>query len=125
MTVPLTEDELNAVAAVLKALAHEIRLMLMHALLHQGEKSVSELETLTGVGQPGLSQQLAILRKAGLVHTRRRAKMIFYRLAPESMAPTALLLAALADKEAGAARPDPVTPGLNRAGSAATFAQIL
>lgn len=125
MSKPLTEDELNAVAAVLKALAHEIRLMLMHALLHHGEKSVSELETLTKVGQPGLSQQLAILRKAGLVHTRRRAKMIFYRLAPESLAPTAQLLAALAASEIGAARPETVAPGRPAAGSAATFAQIL
>jgi DNA-binding transcriptional ArsR family regulator len=125
MSKPLTEDELNAVAAVLKALAHEIRLMLMHALLHHGEKSVSELETLTKVGQPGLSQQLAILRKAGLVHTRRRAKMIFYRLAPESLAPTAQLLAALAASEIGAARPETVAEGRPATGSAATFAQIL
>ena len=43
----------------------------MRTLLENGEKSVGELETMTGIGQPGLSQQLAILRKAELVQTRR------------------------------------------------------
>ena len=39
----------------------------------------------TGIGQPGLSQQLAELRRAELVTTRRQAKQVFYSLADESV----------------------------------------
>ena len=127
MSAPLTPDELDAVTVALKALAHELRLKLMHTLLEHGERSVSEIETLTGIGQPGLSQQLAILRKAELVHTRRRAKAIFYRLASENLALTARLIGALAS-EGGvvAANPPPSREAQRRkSGSAATFAQIL
>jgi DNA-binding transcriptional ArsR family regulator len=39
----------------------------------------------TGIGQPGLSQQLAELRRAELVTTRRQAKQVFYSIADESV----------------------------------------
>jgi ArsR family transcriptional regulator len=42
---------------------------------------VGELEQLTGVSQPTLSQQLGILRREGLVSTRREGKFIWYQLA--------------------------------------------
>lgn len=67
-------------AAFLKALAHEHRLLLL-CLLCEGERSVTELETLLGVRQPAVSQQLARLRLDGLVTTRREGKAIYYRLA--------------------------------------------
>ena len=63
----------------LKALANENRLMIL-CYLADGEKSVSELESLLGIRQPTLSQQLARLRVEGLVQTRRDAKMIYYSL---------------------------------------------
>ena len=61
-----------------------LRLMILSLLL-QGEKSVSEIDTATGIGQPGLSQQLAELRRAELVTTRRQAKQVFYSIADESV----------------------------------------
>ncbi len=42
---------------------------------------MGELEQLTGVSQPTLSQQLGILRREGLVTTRREGKFIWYQLA--------------------------------------------
>ena len=48
--------------------------------LVEGERSVSELETLLGIQQPTLSQQLGVLRREGLVATRREGKQIFYRI---------------------------------------------
>jgi DNA-binding transcriptional ArsR family regulator len=48
---------------------------------------VGELETLLGIGQPTLSQQLTVLREEGLVSTRREGKHIHYRLAsPQALA---------------------------------------
>lgn len=80
---------------LLKALAHPVRDRLLDSLA-SGEKSVGEVEEDTGISQPGLSQQLAILRKAGLVTTRRQAKMIFYSLEREVLEQLAASLSHLA-----------------------------
>ena len=64
----------------LKALANQNRLLIL-CYLAEGEKSVTELESLLGIRQPTLSQQLARLRTEGLVNTRREAKTIHYSLA--------------------------------------------
>ena len=62
---------------VLSALANRDRLLLLCQLSH-GEKCVGELEALVGIYQPTLSQQLGVLRREGLVNTRREGKQIFY-----------------------------------------------
>ena len=43
-----------------------------------------QLEEKVGLGQPSLSQQLGILRKDGLVNTRREGKQIYYSVASEA-----------------------------------------
>lgn len=78
----------NAAAAgqLLRALANPDRLLLL-CQLTQGERNVSDMETLLGIQQPTLSQQLAVLRREGLVETRREGKQIFYRISsPEALA---------------------------------------
>ncbi|MFI8746079.1 metalloregulator ArsR/SmtB family transcription factor [Pseudomonas sp. NPDC077186] len=69
----------DAAGQLLKALANPDRLLLL-CQLAQGERNVSELEALLGIQQPTLSQQLAVLRREGLVETRRDGKQIFYRI---------------------------------------------
>ena len=64
---------------LLSVLAHEDRLVLLCQIAHQ-EHSVGELEELLDIHQPSLSQQLGVLRREGLVATRRDGKKIFYRL---------------------------------------------
>ncbi|MCS0589667.1 ArsR/SmtB family transcription factor [Massilia norwichensis] len=66
--------------ALLKVLGNPDRLMLL-CQLTQGEFCVSELETLLGIQQPTLSQQLGVLREEKLVNTRREGKQIYYSLA--------------------------------------------
>jgi DNA-binding transcriptional ArsR family regulator len=75
-------EQAKRAADLLKALAHENRLMIL-CILSQGEKSVSELEQLLSLRQPTVSQQLARLRADGLVATRRDGKTIHYSLASE------------------------------------------
>lgn len=71
---------------LLGVLANEDRLLLACQIAHH-EHSVGELEELLDIRQPTLSQQLGVLRQAGLVETRREGKRIFYRLAsPEALA---------------------------------------
>lgn len=119
------DTQLDEITNVLKALAHDVRLKLMRTLLENGEKSVGELETMTGVGQPGLSQQLAILRKADLVQTRREAKLVFYSLAPDNLESTAKLLCALAGVSARDMQSETRSARPRAGGSAATFAKII
>ena len=66
----------------LKALANENRLIIL-CCLAEGERNVGELETMLGIRQPSLSQQLARLRSDGLVETRRDSKQVYYRLTSE------------------------------------------
>ncbi|EXI65648.1 MAG: Biofilm growth-associated repressor [Candidatus Accumulibacter adjunctus] len=66
--------------AILAVLANINRLLLM-CQLSQGEKCVGELEELLDLHQPTLSQQLGVLRGAGLVNTRRDGKKIHYSVA--------------------------------------------
>lgn len=66
--------------ALLKALSHESRLLLLCMLAEQ-ERSVGELESLLQMRQSAVSQQLARLRYDGLVKTRRAGKTIHYSIA--------------------------------------------
>lgn len=68
--------------AFLRTMANEDRLILL-CQLTEGEKCVSELEALTGIEQPTLSQQLGVLRTEGLVSTRREGKYIHYQLSDD------------------------------------------
>ena len=68
-----------AAGQLLKALANPDRLLLL-CQLSQGERNVGELEALLGIVQPTLSQQLAVLRREGLVDTRRDGKQVYYRI---------------------------------------------
>ena len=69
-------------SALLKAISHEGRLMILCALV-TGEKSVTELEQLLHARQAAVSQQLARLRMEGLVNPRRDGKTIYYSLADD------------------------------------------
>ncbi len=84
MTQPLDLELLRTrageVSELLKILSHPNRLLVACEVM-EGERSVSQIEAATGVRQPNLSRDLARLREAKLVATRREAKQIFYRLA--------------------------------------------
>lgn len=67
-------------AALLKALAHPARLLVLCQLV-EGESSVGQLQPLTGLSMSALSQHLAVLRDMALVETRRESQTIFYSLA--------------------------------------------
>lgn len=78
----MTEDEL---VEALKAVAHPVRLRILQTLAG-AERNVGEIDEAARIGQPSLSQQLAVLRNAGLVTTRKQAKLVFYRIAEGKLA---------------------------------------
>lgn len=67
-----------------KALAHPIRVQILE-LVAQDESCVCHLAHLLHRPQPYISQQLAVLRKAGLVVDRREGLLVFYRPAREEV----------------------------------------
>lgn len=69
----------EAVAA-LKALGNPERLLLL-CQMSQGEISVADLEARLDIHQPTLSQQLGVLRREGMVDTRREGRNVFYSVA--------------------------------------------
>ena len=84
--IPLKQPDLLKLDAaagqaskLLKVLSNPDRLLLL-CQMTQGEFSVRELELMTEIAQPTLSQQLTVLREEQLVTTRRDGKQIFYAI---------------------------------------------
>ena len=71
-------------AELFKALGHPARVRILE-MLSEGETPVSELLSDTGMEASHLSQHLAVLRRAGVVSSRREANAVYYRLAHKSV----------------------------------------
>jgi DNA-binding transcriptional ArsR family regulator len=79
-TVPGSSVPLSEVKAELfRALAHPARIRALEVLT-EGERSVGELQPLVGIEASHLSQQLGVLRRAGLVATRKEGSSVIYTL---------------------------------------------
>jgi DNA-binding transcriptional ArsR family regulator len=100
------EDDL---IEALKALAHPLRWRILTALARDGERNVGEIEQVTRIGQPALSQQLGVLRKAGLVTTRKDAKLVFYTIADQQIGGVLARLAMLGGDANAHAMPPAIT----------------
>jgi len=74
-SVPLSEVK----AELFRALAHPARVRVLEVLT-EGERSVGELQPLVGIELSHLSQQLAVLRRAGLVAARKERSSVYYSL---------------------------------------------
>jgi len=87
-------ESADLATALMKVLANPDRLILL-CQLSQEERSVSELEMLTGIQQPTLSQQLTVLRENHVVQTRREGKNIYYSVTSK---PTLAIIDVLAEQ---------------------------
>ena len=81
-------------ADLLKAMAHPIRLRILE-IISAEESCVCHITAILNKSQPYVSQQLMILREAGLVSYRRDGTMVHYRPADERIAETIALSRAL------------------------------
>lgn len=72
-------------AEVLRVMAHPIRLRILD-ILRADSECVCHLSAALGKPQPYVSQQLAVLREAGLVVDEKDGTNSFYRLADEIVA---------------------------------------
>ncbi len=76
------QDNAEEAAEFLKVLSNPDRMQVVCRLVY-GERSVRELEDSLHIRQPGLSQQLATLRAAGLIVARKEGRKVYYRLADD------------------------------------------
>lgn len=78
--VPADAVELRAAThEFLKALSSPTRQRIMLLFARGAELSVNEVAAQAGVGQSTASQQLDILRRGGIVASRREGKTVLYR----------------------------------------------
>jgi DNA-binding transcriptional ArsR family regulator len=119
-------DAAASAAEKIKIFAQPQRLMILSCLL-RGERNVGEIADVTGIGQPALSQQLAELRRADLVQTRKEAKQVRYRLADENVALCVRNIEAIFGSEGNPELPPAARPTLQLppAGGVAGFARVL
>ncbi len=73
-----TGAQVEAAIRAFHMLSDATRLRLMW-LLSSGEYDVTSLAEAVGAARPSVSQHLAKLRLAGLVHTRRDGRRVLYR----------------------------------------------
>lgn len=78
-TLDLMRSNAQQAAQLMKALANDSRLMIL-CYLNGKELSVTELNQNLDLSQSALSQHLALLRRDGLVKTRRDSQTIYYSL---------------------------------------------
>ncbi|MET0920301.1 MAG: metalloregulator ArsR/SmtB family transcription factor [Acidimicrobiia bacterium] len=64
-------------AELFKALAHPARVRVLE-LLAEGERSVGDMQPIVGIELSHLSQQLGVLRKAGVVTARKEGSTVIY-----------------------------------------------
>ncbi len=67
---------------LLKSMCSEHRMLILCQLV-PGEKTVSELQSISGLRQAAVSQHLSRLRQDKMVKTHRVGKNIYYMLASE------------------------------------------
>ncbi|NPB05118.1 MAG: winged helix-turn-helix transcriptional regulator [Aquificae bacterium] len=77
-----SEDEIEILAAMLKALAHPTRLKIAFLLYTaQNHKvCVSNIVDLLGLPQPNISQHLFVLKSAGILSCQREKNFVCYQL---------------------------------------------
>jgi ArsR family transcriptional regulator len=92
--VPLSLDQAQQVAPLLKALADPARLRLMSLIASHpgGEACVCDLTVAFDLSQPTISHHLKVLHEAGLVEREKRGVWVYYRAQAAALASLGLLI---------------------------------
>jgi DNA-binding transcriptional ArsR family regulator len=79
--------EAAPVTQIMRALADPTRRSVFERVVNADEISVAELTRGSGVTQGAVSQHLKSLKQAGLVAERAEGRNVYYRAAPDGLAP--------------------------------------
>jgi ArsR family transcriptional regulator len=91
---PLSQEQAEQVAPLLKALADPVRLRLMSLVASHpgGEACVCDLTGLFDLSQPTISHHLKVLHDTGLLDRDKRGVWVYYRARTEALANLAALI---------------------------------
>ena len=91
---PLTTQQAEQVAPLLKALADPVRLRLLSLVAsHEGgEACICDLNAAFELSQPTISHHMKVLHEAGLVDRDKRGVWVYYQIRPQALASLAALI---------------------------------
>jgi ArsR family transcriptional regulator, arsenate/arsenite/antimonite-responsive transcriptional repressor len=91
---PLSMEQAEQVAPMMKALADPVRLRLLSLVASRegGEACVCDLNEAFDLTQPTISHHLKVLHEAGLVDRDKRGVWVYYRIRPQALAGLAALI---------------------------------
>ncbi len=83
--IEIDTEILENAASMLKAIAHPMRIAIIH-LLEEGEKkTVTEIHNLLNIEQSTTSHHLGILKDKGVLSSKRKGKNTYYFLKHDSL----------------------------------------
>jgi len=93
---PMTHEQAEQMAPLLKALADPVRLRLMSLVAsHEGgEACVCDLSEAFDLTQPTISHHLKVLHECGLLDREKRGVWVYYRARTDALANLAALISA-------------------------------
>jgi ArsR family transcriptional regulator len=91
---PMTRQQAQQIAPLLKALADPVRLRLMSLVASQagGEACVCDLNDAFDLTQPTISHHLKVLHDSGLLDREKRGVWVYYRARTEALASLGALI---------------------------------
>ena len=99
MLLPLTKEPLSAeqaerIAPLVKALADPVRLRLLSLVAshHDGEACVCDLNDAFDLSQPTISHHLKVLHEVGLLGRAKRGVWVYYSVRATALADLAALI---------------------------------
>jgi ArsR family transcriptional regulator len=93
---PLSQEQAELVAPLLKALADPVRLRLMSLIASHpgGEACVCDLTGAFDLSQPTISHHLKVLHDAGLLDRDKRGVWVWYRARTQALTSLGVLIGA-------------------------------
>lgn len=94
MSTPLTADQSERIAPLLKALADPVRLRLLSLVAAHADREacVCDLNDAFDLSQPTISHHLKVLHEAGLLDRSKRGTWVYYSVRTGALADLAALI---------------------------------
>ena len=98
LTEPMSEDQAERIAPLVKALADPVRLRLLSLVASHadGEACVCDLNDAFDLSQPTISHHLKVLHDVGLLDREKRGVWVYYRINASALRDFGALLGAVA-----------------------------
>jgi ArsR family transcriptional regulator len=93
-TAPLSMEQAEQVAPLLKALADPVRLRLLSLVASHagGEACICDLNEAFDLSQPTISHHLKVLHEVGLLDRSKRGVWVYYKVRADALADVAALI---------------------------------